>query len=171
MDIITLASSIPSSFVSKDELKKWPIIGSLAGNTGTIFISRNNRHELNATINLITTSIKNGESVILFPEGTTTNGNTIKRFKSALFQSAINSNCNIQPITIQYRRNHQLGSIAPYIDNNNFIFHIIKIMYQSKTRVNLNINKEIISKDKKRQTLTSLTQSTIKSTLFLDTIY
>ncbi len=170
LDIIALASSLPSSFISKSELRKWPIIGFLAGNTGTIFINRNNRHELNSTINAITTSIKNGKSVILFPEGTTTNGNSIKRFKSALFQSAIDSNCNIQPITIQYRRNLNFDSIAPYINNDNFIFHIIKIMFQAKTKVNLYLNKEIIPNDKNRQTLTTLTQSTINSTLNLDTI-
>lgn len=165
LDIIALSSTVKSSFISKSELKKWPIIGSLAKSSGTIFIKRNSRSELTLAINSISSVIQKGKSVILFPEGTTTNGNSVKRFKSSLFQSAINSNCTIQPITIRYIRNNKLDTIAPYIDRDNFVIHLLRIMCQPQTTVVLHINKKIIAVNERRQDLTVASQNKIELAL------
>ncbi len=165
LDIIALASTIKSTFISKSELRKWPIIGSLAGNSGTIFIKRNSRQELSMAINTISSVLNNGKSVILFPEGTTTNGKSVKKFKSSIFQSAINSNCNIQPITIQYIRNNKIDILAPYIDDNNFVLHLLKIMSQAQTIVSLHANKKIVTLNEDRHYLTTISQYKIENTL------
>jgi len=165
LDIVALSSTVKSSFISKSELKKWPIIGSLAGGSGTIFIDRTSRRELGVAIDSISKVIKKGKSVILFPEGTTTNGSTVNRFKSSLFQSAIKSNCTIQPITIRYIRNNQTDTIAPYIDDNNFFIHLLRILRQANTTVRLHINKEIIPNNDNRQNLTFQSHTKIKLAL------
>jgi len=165
LDIVALSSTIKSTFISKSELQHWPILGILACKSGTLFIKRNNRKELNQAISSVTNILQKGRSVILFPEGTTTSGHSVKKFKSAFFQSAINSNCNIQPITIQYSRNNKRDTLAPYIDNNNFVIHLLRIMSQSNTIVCLRINKQIKPNKKNRYMLTHKSQQTIETAL------
>ncbi len=167
LDILAISSTVQTSFISKFELKKWPIIGFLANNTGTIFIKRANKSDINFVINNISDHLKKGKSVMLFPEGTTTNGALIKKFKSSLFQSAIDSNSKIQAIAIRYIRNKKLDTLAPYIDNHNFIIHIFRIMAQPETNVNLYINKEITTNNNNRQNLRFETHIQIKTSLDL----
>jgi 1-acyl-sn-glycerol-3-phosphate acyltransferase len=101
VDILVLGTFIPARFVAKQEVAKWPIMGWLATNQGTIYINRDRNAIAEGTEKLIE-CLDKGESLILFPEGTTSDGCRILPFGSSFFDVAIKKNLDIQPITVTY---------------------------------------------------------------------
>lgn len=104
-DIFVLGSLIPGFFVAKHEVAGWPVMGFLARIARTVFIERKTsrsaeqRDELSRRLNM-------GESLILFPEGTSNDGNRVLPFKSALFSIAERDGGRliVQPVSIAYTR-------------------------------------------------------------------
>jgi 1-acyl-sn-glycerol-3-phosphate acyltransferase len=88
LDILLLGSLREVVFIAKAEMQDWPVIGTLATSTGTIFINRGSRRDTLRVSEAIEQAVRNGTSVVLFPEGTSTDGNHLLPFKSALLESA-----------------------------------------------------------------------------------
>ncbi len=101
VDILVLGTFIPARFVAKLEVAKWPIMGWLATHQGTIYIDRS-RNAISEGTDKLMEFIDKGESLILFPEGTTSDGCRILPFGSSFFDVAIKKNVVVQPITITY---------------------------------------------------------------------
>lgn len=101
VDILVLGTFLPARFVSKDDVKRWPIMGWLATNQGTLYINRDRMAILEGT-NALSSVVEKGESLILFPEGTTSDGCRVLPFKSSFFDLAIKKNMVVQPISIAY---------------------------------------------------------------------
>ncbi len=101
VDILVLGTFVPARFVAKQEVARWPIMGWLATNQGTLYIDRNRNAIAEGTDKLIE-YLDKGESLILFPEGTTSDGCRILPFGSSFFDVAIKKNVVVQPITITY---------------------------------------------------------------------
>lgn len=101
LDIITLGGLIRASFVSKAEVKNWPLIGQLCGLQQTAFIHRKRDEALKHKDSLLS-MIADGKSLIVFPEGTTTDGQSVYPFKSSLFSLALENKERlvIQPISL-----------------------------------------------------------------------
>lgn len=100
-DIAAVGSILPVHFLSKQEVKHWPVIGWLATRAGTIYIPRGGKDAaVNANQNMAEI-LERDHNVLLFAEGTTTDG-TVKRFHSRLVQSAVDSNSHVQPVAIRY---------------------------------------------------------------------
>lgn len=112
IDIMVLCALIPGSFVSKAEVRGWPGIGFLAAIARTIFVER----RISATAqhrNIIAERLQDGEPIILFPEGTSSDGNRVLPFKSSLFNTAEtvtenNNPVHVQPVSIAYTRHRGL---------------------------------------------------------------
>ena len=102
LDIIVLNSIVQSNFIAKSEIKKWPIIGHLAGKTGTIFINRGDSDDNDNVIKLMKYYLNKDKNIIFFPEGRIGNGVKIKKFHSKLFNSVAHTKSNLQPIFIRY---------------------------------------------------------------------
>ena len=105
LDIFVLGSVLPSVFVSKQEVRRWPVIGSVASWQQTIFIARNPRAPADE-IKPIVDALNAGQNVTVFPEGTSTDGRSVLPFKSPLFDAAKTANAFIQPIGLVYRERH-----------------------------------------------------------------
>ncbi|VAV89736.1 Acyl-CoA:1-acyl-sn-glycerol-3-phosphate acyltransferase [hydrothermal vent metagenome] len=107
-DILLLGGTLPISFVAKSEVADWPIVGRLAKLGGTLFIDRARRQAAGETKNQMQTRLDEGGSLVLFPEGTTNDGNQILPFKSSLFgasQMEIDGKpVIVQPVSIAYQR-------------------------------------------------------------------
>ena len=92
---------------------------------------------MHTTTHALTEALKQKQTLVLFPEGTTTKGDRVDKFHPGLFQAAINADKPIQPVALSYKRNGQHDEIAAYIGNDNFIFSLIQIMAQKKTEVEM----------------------------------
>ena len=102
LDIYIINAIMPASFVSKDDVRKWPLIGWLAANTGTIFMARGSRSAAQRTRETCAERLRQGQRVALFPEGTTSTGDTVLPFHSALLQAAIDTGADVIPLAIRY---------------------------------------------------------------------
>jgi 1-acyl-sn-glycerol-3-phosphate acyltransferase len=128
LDIPLLGSLAPNAvFVSKKEVQSWPVIGSLATAVGTLFMQRGTGS--NGARNAISDGLATGRHVVVFPEGTTTEGSVVKRFHARLFQSAIDVRAPILPIAIRYLAwDGKLARAAAYIDDDHILGSFLSIL-------------------------------------------
>ena len=102
LDIIALSSVRPSVFVAKRDVAAWPLFGWLARAAGTTFVERSRRLAAATEVAQIRAAIESGALVVLFPEGTSSDGATVLPFKSSLLQAAVASRCPIAAAGIDY---------------------------------------------------------------------
>jgi 1-acyl-sn-glycerol-3-phosphate acyltransferase len=88
LDVLVLAALIPSVFVAKSEVRYWPVFGWFARLAGTIFVDRNKPSQVLQSADEIAVALRNGALVVLFPEGTSSGGQTVLPFKSSLLEPA-----------------------------------------------------------------------------------
>ncbi len=102
-DILVVASLMPSVFITSVELKQTFPLGLFAWLGGCLFVERRSRAGLTREIEEIEKVLARGTSVVLFPEGTTSNGDTVRPFKNSLFTAAVTTGASLLPVCIRYR--------------------------------------------------------------------
>ena len=133
LDIPVLGSAINGRFIAKHEISNWPILGYLSKVGNTIFINRNLRF-LKTNKSIIFDHLSRGNNIILFPEGTTSDGIRVLKFKSSLLTSLEQKNIYIQPIVINYESingmplNRWLKPIIAWYGDMNLKPHLINIL-------------------------------------------
>lgn len=102
VDGIVLGSIFPIVFVSKREVKKWPIVGQWNVLCGTIFINRQRKKEVGALVREMTRKLRQEANILLFPEGTSTNGEKMLPFQTVPLAAPLRSRSIIVPVTLAY---------------------------------------------------------------------
>lgn len=113
LDVYVINGAQPAAFVSKAEVRQWPVIGWLAARTDTIFLRRGSRGHARIINTEIAAVLNKGRCVALFPEGTTTDGGALLHFHAALLQPAIEAGRPIVPLAISYHDVQGQRSTAP----------------------------------------------------------
>lgn len=103
IDIISFFSVVNGVFIAKSQVESWPFIGRMARSIHIIFIDRETKRDIPRVNRLIASNITGYQGVILFPEGTSTNGEHVKDFKSSLLQYAADEKFPVSYATITYR--------------------------------------------------------------------
>ena len=118
LDIYLIYAAQRVHFVSKAEVRTWPVAGWLAHKTGTLFIERGRRTDTARINSEMRALMEGGAWVAVFPEGTTGDGRGLRRFMPSLLQPAVELNCPIVPAALRYRTLDNDYSAAPaYIDD------------------------------------------------------
>jgi 1-acyl-sn-glycerol-3-phosphate acyltransferase len=102
LDITALHAARFCRFVSKSDVKAWPLIGSLAAGVGTLFIQRESRRDAMRVVHHMTRSLQDGEVLAIFPEGTTGEGASLLPFHANLLQAAISADAPVQPVALRF---------------------------------------------------------------------
>jgi len=102
LDILVFSAIAPCAFVAKREIKSWPGIGWVATLAGTIYIDRSRPDNTHSIQPQMAAALAGGVRVILFPEGTSSNGRQVLPFRSSLFQPAIENHTPITAACISY---------------------------------------------------------------------
>jgi 1-acyl-sn-glycerol-3-phosphate acyltransferase len=102
LDIPVLSSALACVFVSKAEVQRWPVFGRYARWAGSVFVHRHDRADAARANVSIRDALREGVPVVLFPEGTTTDGSHVLRFHSTMLQPAIDGDAPITPCSIRY---------------------------------------------------------------------
>ncbi len=106
MDIFVLNAAVPVVFVSKADVRNWPGIGILARVTGTIFVARDGAHA-KSQVHILQDRLAAGHCLVMFPEGTSTDGAQVLPFKSTLFAPLLRASTgqtySVQPVSVVYR--------------------------------------------------------------------
>lgn len=124
IDILTVSSVGPISFIAKSEVNTWPGFGLLARLQQTIYVARNRRSKTAEQRDEIKERLGKGDTIVLFPEGTSSDGNRVLTFKSALMSAAEGTipdgskggekPIRVQPMSIAYTRLHGLPMNRAY---------------------------------------------------------
>ena len=137
LDIPVLGSQFPVYFLSKAEVANWPIIGWLARVAGTLFIKRGSGDAGEVTAQLAA-HLRKDRNVLFFPEGTTTDGQRIKRFFHKLFAAAITAQTPIQPVLVCYRdEDDALHPYVPFVGDDEFLSHVADIFKGGRIAVDV----------------------------------
>ncbi len=172
-DIPALASCMPLHFLSKAEVRSWPVIGWLSHRAGTLFIQRGAAGAAQKSLAEITDCLKNGGSVVLFPEGTTSDGKQLKKFHARLYQAAIDAGVKIQPVALRYPYGDGINPYVPYIDDMTFVDSVIGLTRSHPLKVELHflepVDSHLNSSDEvTRQRLAEKTHQAIKQIIEAD---
>ena len=112
VDIVVIGSVAPVAFVAKREVASWPLVGITAKMQRTVFVDRGRRHQTGDAVGEIVKRVASGTSVVLFAEGTSSDGNRVLPFRSALLGAIEDQSGGgsilMQPMAITYIRQHGL---------------------------------------------------------------
>ncbi|AFL75620.1 lysophospholipid acyltransferase family protein [Thiocystis violascens] len=129
LDIPIVGAQHEIAFLSKSEVRGWPLIGWMAEIAGTLFIERG-AHQADRIAACIVAEVARGHPLMIFPEGTTSEGHCVRRFHPRLFSVAQDSGIRIQPVAIGYRRGEDPtpDPHAPYVDDDTLIANLWQII-------------------------------------------
>jgi lyso-ornithine lipid O-acyltransferase len=128
LDIPAFAAADPCVFVAKREVRNWPVFGFFARCGGTIFIDRRSRASTDEVARQMMDALRKGIAVLLFPEGTSTDGSTVLRFHPSLLEPAIALRKPIVAAAIGYRMAGAEESDLCYYGDVHFGPHLLQLL-------------------------------------------
>lgn len=164
-DIPLLGMLAPLSFLSKAEVRTWPVAGWLALKAGTLFIRRG-AGDNQLVRRQMTQHLRNGLDLMIFPEGTTTDGRSLRTFHGRLMASAIDAEVAVQPIAISYWRDGQADKVAPFLGEDDLLSHLLRLFGQPRAQVRIEILEPIASLGMERAALAYQAQEAVRFALF-----
>ena len=166
LDIYLLNAAHPLRFVSKAEVRQWPLIGFLAAKAGTLFIERTRRHDTGRANREIESALHHGDHIALFPEGTTTDGSHIRHFHAALLQPAIDADAPVQAVAIRYfREDGEIDTAPAYIDDLSFGDSLKQVLRRPAIQAELHFAATLTPHGKNRRELAGVLHNTITNAL------
>ena len=108
LDIPILSSVMPLTFIAKREVGGWPLFGWMAKLQRCVFVNRDKRHSTGKSSSEIADRLHAGDTLVLFPEGTSNDGHCVMPFKSSYFGAAENLDVALIPVTLAYKSNYNL---------------------------------------------------------------
>jgi 1-acyl-sn-glycerol-3-phosphate acyltransferase len=129
LDILILSASMPCFFIAKMEIEGWPFFGKAARSGGTIFLDRSSSTSANSVARQISERLKLQIPVLLFPEGTSSDGSQVLRFHSRLIDPATSAGAPITAAALRYVID---GGIEErelcWFDDVPFLSHLLKAL-------------------------------------------
>jgi 1-acyl-sn-glycerol-3-phosphate acyltransferase len=117
LDIAAIHAVIPEAhFVSKADVKQWPLIGRLVAGAGTLFIEREKKRDALRVVHQMAEALQAGDTVAVFPEGTTGDGRTLLPFHANLLHAAVTTATPVQPVVLRYfDAQHAISPLAEFL--------------------------------------------------------
>ncbi|QEY64714.1 1-acyl-sn-glycerol-3-phosphate acyltransferase [Metapseudomonas lalkuanensis] len=164
-DIPLLGAVAPLSFLSKAEVRAWPVAGWLAHKAGTLFIRRGSG-DSGLVGQQLARHLGDGRHLLIFPEGTTTDGSLLKTFHSRLLTSAVETQVPVQPVAIRYWRDGQRDEIAPFIGEDDLLSHLLRLLRSDLAEVEIRLLEPVTSQGLTRTELSRKAKSAVQLALF-----
>lgn len=164
-DIPLLGMLAPLSFLSKAEVRTWPVAGWLALKAGTLFIRRGSG-DSKLIQKQMGQHLLTRHSLVIFPEGTTTDGRSLRTFHGRLLSSAVETGTSLQPVAIQYLRDGKPDQIAPFIGDDDLLSHLRRLFANEVSEVHIQLLTPIETQGKERAALAFEAQQAVQVALF-----
>lgn len=164
LDIVVLGGLTHTDFLSKYEVRRWPVIGWLAARAGTLFIRRGTGDAASIS-EQIARRLREGGLLTLFPEGTTTAGLEVRPFFSRLFAAAIDSGSDVMPVTLRYHVDGEFDPVAPYTDQQSLVDNLFGLIGRDQTEVHVIFGEPITLRDHTRKEVAELARNAIVEAL------
>lgn len=163
-DIPLLGCLAPLSFLSKAEVRGWPLAGWLAQRGGTLFIRRG-AGDSGLVKDQLSHHLRLRRSLLIFPEGTTTDGRDLRIFHSRLLASAVEAQVAVQPVAIRYLRDGEPDPVAPFIGEDDLLSHLLRLLRSDKGTVEIHLLPALESDGLSRSELTRQAREAISARL------
>ena len=121
LDIVVLHAASYCRFVSKANVRHWPLIGRLATGAGTLYVERESRRDAMRVVHHMVEALRQGDVLAIFPEGTTSDGSTVLSFHANLLQAAIAAEAPVQPVALQFLENSEPSRAVAYVGDDSLI--------------------------------------------------
>ncbi len=132
LDVLVYSSLLPCLFVSKQEVYRWPVLGRFATLAGTIYVNRKRGAENSAATASMEQALRDGLPVVLFPEGTSSNGFSVLPFCSPFFEPAIRAGAPVSAAAIAYQSQTAPENELAYYGDAVFGPHLLRTLGQRR---------------------------------------
>jgi 1-acyl-sn-glycerol-3-phosphate acyltransferase len=167
LDVPVLGAQGEMAFLSKSDVRDWPLIGWMAAIAGTLFIARGG-NQTGELVRQIADQIQGQGRVAIFPEGTTTDGTSIRRFHPRLFAAAGQPGLWIQPVAVRYGRNEAPDPDAPFIGEDDLMSHLLRLLRHPGLEVRLALLPPFEAGELDRRSLAARCRAAIADALKID---
>ena len=168
LDIFVINAYQPSRFIAKAEIRRWPVVGSLVRNVGTIFLDRTRRRDVAGINEVVERALAAGDVIALFPEGTTTYGRELLPFHGSLIQPAIVAGGHVLPATIRYTHPDGTHSdAASYVGDQSLLAALNALLRAPKTHVRLRLHDPFATAGLHRREVAAQARQVIRTALEL----
>jgi 1-acyl-sn-glycerol-3-phosphate acyltransferase len=165
LDVMAINSLTETRFLSKADVKHWPLIGVLVSLSGTLYLERGSLSSLRKINKILQELIRRQRSIVIYPEGTTTDGSKVLHFHGGLFQAALNNHAGVQPVAIRYHEHGELDKVAPFIGDDAFFPHLVRILSRPCTCVTISFLPRINVVNRNRQQVADMSRQAIAAEL------
>ncbi len=123
LDILTIHAAQHVRFVSKSNVRHWPVIGTLSDGAGSLYIERERRRDAMRVVHHMAEALRDGDVIAVFPEGTTSDGHGLLPFPANLLQAAISSGAPVQPAALRFAdaESGETSQAPRYIGDDNLL--------------------------------------------------
>jgi 1-acyl-sn-glycerol-3-phosphate acyltransferase len=129
LDILAVDAVRPARFVSKADVRHWPLLGFMVACGGTLFIERERKRDALRVVHQVAAALRDGATVAVFPEGTTGAGPALLPFHANLLQAAISTATPVQPVALRYADAGAAFSNAPlYLDDTTLLQSVWQVV-------------------------------------------
>jgi 1-acyl-sn-glycerol-3-phosphate acyltransferase len=166
LDIFVLLALQPARFVAKADIRRWPVVGRLSANVGTLFVERDRRRHAHAINREAADALASGDIVAIFPEGTTTDGTTLLPFKASLLQPIVDAEGHVQPVAVRYRNCEGAPSDAPaYVGETSFVASFWRVTGERALVAELHLAAALPARARHRRELAREAEALIRTAL------
>jgi 1-acyl-sn-glycerol-3-phosphate acyltransferase len=136
VDIFVMAACFRMSFVSKSDVRAWPLAGYMTRIANTIYIDRTRRRGLTVMVQTIAERLRSGHYVVVFPEGGATSGQQVERFNSSAFEAVVKAESSVIPVVIRYYNGGE-PSVACWPVGVSFLGNIKRLLIHPRLNVKI----------------------------------
>jgi 1-acyl-sn-glycerol-3-phosphate acyltransferase len=159
IDVGVVLSTFGGVMVSRADLATWPVLGAAARAVGTVFVDRSSAKSGAATIRMVQKLLEEGQTINLFPEGTTFDGDEVRPFHGGAFVSAVRAEAEILPAAIAYPK----ASGAAFVDET-FLAHLGRMSKAGRTRMVVAVGTPFVARKSDRASdVTKRAQSEVQA--------
>jgi 1-acyl-sn-glycerol-3-phosphate acyltransferase len=162
-DIFALNSQRACHFIAKSELRSWPLAGKLLDNVGTIFINRSDRKETHRLGTVVRELMDAGETVAVFPEGTTSIGHDVLKFHASLLEPVVAAGGEVWVVAIRYFAAGVRTDEASYIGQATLLQSLKRIHHAAPLEVELRFLRAIDCAGKTRREVAAEAEALVRS--------
>jgi 1-acyl-sn-glycerol-3-phosphate acyltransferase len=168
LDIFVLDAHSPARFIAKAELARWPLVGKLVRETGTIFVTRARKADTLRVNAIAAEALRGGDVLAVFPEGTTTDGTALLKFHGSLLQPVIDSAGHVQPIALRYAyRDGRASRATQYAGDTSLARSFWSICGARDQVIEVIAHPPIAASTRTRRELAALSEAAIRASLAL----
>lgn len=167
LDIVALHSVCPQArFVSKADVKHWPVIHHLVSAAGTLYIERERKRDALRVVHQMAQALQQGQTVAVFPEGTTGDGRALLPFHANLLQAAIAVEAPVQPVALRFSDpQHRVSPAAAYVGETTLLQSVWRIACADGLTVHVSLLPPLGSRHADRRALAERVRETIAARL------